>query len=365
MRLNLLKAIILSITIVGCASESKQEKEDSAVEQFKQIEPASQKLTNKELSIVNRAAYDYISKAELSQAEQMQFGAYLAQSQKQFADLSEAVNGSYRGSFAPVTIAVVRLFDPTANIPRLQSRIYDEQTVAMANYVVENMRERLAEERTNIHAYDVQIGPDKWFSRNGYYGITFGSVTPWNLERCNQYRCTRPSLADGQMHREINQIKGHMAELNPEKIEAIHYWADHGNWEEIAENYMAEKKTPLSERLKVRATLITALSDSKAAAFDSKYTYWVKRPDQVDPSIKTVIPAPNHPSYPSGHSTIGKTAAVVLGYFFPENGRQWDSLATESGLSRIWAGIHYPMDHYEGVKLGDKVGRDAIKHQSN
>lgn len=363
MRRFMMAMAILTTLFLGCAQEeSPQEK--SLTEQFGLLQPSGQKLNNQELTIVNKAAYAYIQKVALSPVDKLQFAAYLANAQQKFALISEELNGVPKGSFAPVTIAIVRLFDPTANIIQLQSRFYDEQTIAIADYVAAQFQDRLYDEKARVHPYSVQIGPEKWFSNQGYFGITFGSMTPWFLAKCDQYRCPPPKLDPLSLDAQSSTVLECMKDNTATKIEIIHYWADKGDWEEIAEAYMSAQDIPLMKRLEVRAVLLSALSDATGAAFDSKYTYWVKRPGQITSKIHPVIPAPNHPSYPSGHSTIGKTAAVVLSHYFPENSEQWNASALEAGLSRIWAGIHYPMDHDAGVELGKRVGEQALQNST-
>lgn len=360
---RILIATLSALVLVGCQQSGQVKEEKPEAQEFKELGAPKEKLTNDELTLTNRVASAYIAQVELSPAEKLQFSAYLANGQREAAELSKAANGEYRGSFAPVTLAIVRLFDPQANIPQLQSRIYDPQTVAIADYVSNELRQRLEEERAQIHPYTVQLGPRKWYSREGYFGITYGSIRPWYLADCDEHRCPEPNLGNKSMEEQVRKLKGHMANLNDQQRAAIHLWAEHGSWEEIADSYMSRKNTPLDKRLQVRSVLLSGLSDSTAAAFDSKYSYWVKRPHQVDPTIHPVIAAPNHPSYPSGHSTIGKTAAVILGSYFPENRSNWEGLAKEAGHSRLWAGIHYPMDHDEGVRLGEKVGNAALKSE--
>jgi len=74
-----------------------------------------------------------------------------------------------------------------------------------------------------------------------------------------------------------------------------------------------------------------------------------------------LIAVPNHPSYPSVHSTISSTVAVVLTELFPDNQEKWNELAEEAGMSRIWGGIHYPADHKKGMDLGEKIGQAILK----
>lgn len=76
-----------------------------------------------------------------------------------------------------------------------------------------------------------------------------------------------------------------------------------------------------------------------------------------DPSPGT----PRHPSYPSGHSTVAGAASEILSYFFPDYTAEFDDLADNAGMARLWAGIHYRSDHVQGVKLGRAVAQLIIK----
>jgi len=76
-----------------------------------------------------------------------------------------------------------------------------------------------------------------------------------------------------------------------------------------------------------------------------------------DPSPGT----PRHPSYPSGHSTYAGAASEMLSYFFPDYSGEFTKLADNTGLGRLWAGIHYRSDHIEGMKLGRCVARLIIQ----
>jgi membrane-associated phospholipid phosphatase len=76
-----------------------------------------------------------------------------------------------------------------------------------------------------------------------------------------------------------------------------------------------------------------------------------------DPSPGT----PRHPSYPSGHSTYAGAASEILSYFFPDYAGEFTKLADNTGMARMWAGIHYRSDHIQGVKLGRCVARLIIR----
>lgn len=110
------------------------------------------------------------------------------------------------------------------------------------------------------------------------------------------------------------------------------------------------------------ALMNMAMADAIVGCWDSKYTYWVIRPYQADALISTPIGKPPHPSYPSGHACSSNAAAGVLGDLFPKERSRVDAMATESGLSRIYGGIHYRFDIEAGIALGRSVAALAIRH---
>jgi hypothetical protein len=88
------------------------------------------------------------------------------------------------------------------------------------------------------------------------------------------------------------------------------------------------------------------------------------RPSQADPAIKPLIGVPNHPSYPSNHACVSTSAGLVLAHFFPQARSDLQATASEAGLSRIYAGIHYRFDVEAGEEIGRKVAAEAIARHS-
>ncbi len=86
----------------------------------------------------------------------------------------------------------------------------------------------------------------------------------------------------------------------------------------------------LDENARLFGLLNLALADSRVAAWDAKYTYGFWRPitainlgdtdgnvfTRVDTTFTPLFDTPNHPDYPSGHSTTGAAGAEVLRRFF-------------------------------------------------
>jgi membrane-associated phospholipid phosphatase len=108
------------------------------------------------------------------------------------------------------------------------------------------------------------------------------------------------------------------------------------------------------------ALVAASLFDAFIASQDGKFTYWYIRPPQLDPGIVPLFPVPNFPSYPSNHSTFSATRSEILAYLFPTRADFIRALGKEAGDSRIWAGIHYPIDNVAGVALGKSVAQVFI-----
>jgi membrane-associated phospholipid phosphatase len=105
--------------------------------------------------------------------------------------------------------------------------------------------------------------------------------------------------------------------------------------------------------------------DAFIASQDGKFTYWFIRPHQFDASIRPLIPVPYFPSYPSNHSTFSAARSEILAYLFPTRAEFARAVGKEGGDSRIWAGIHFPMDNASGVKLGKAVANVFIERAKN
>ena len=111
---------------------------------------------------------------------------------------------------------------------------------------------------------------------------------------------------------------------------------------------------------RVYALIAASMFDAFIASQDGKFTYWYIRPPQLEPAIVPLFPVPNHPSYPSNHSTFSATRSEMLAYLFPQRAEFVRGVGKEAGDSRIWAGIHYSIDNVSGVALGKAVVQKFI-----
>jgi membrane-associated phospholipid phosphatase len=163
-------------------------------------------------------------------------------------------------------------------------------------------------------------------------------------------------------------------------------------WNEIAENAALAHHTNLETTARLFAVLNLSFADSTIAFYDAKYHYQLWRPVTAirladtdgnpatvgDPNWTPLAVTAPDPSYPGAHSTISAAGATVLTAFFGNQDQirvtsdvlpgvartftSYNDVATEAGLSRIYAGQHTRLDHEAGLELGHAVAQFVLSH---
>lgn len=334
---------------------------------LKQLPKPQRRIALQELYQLMQETSYLINTVQLAGIDKILIPAYLANVQKDFAWLSYLLTGELTGSLDTATLWTLQLFIPGAKLPNFYENGFDVYTGSLAALVVGKAAERLHAEKQKIADYPIKTGKSTWKpTAPGYIGLDFGSLQTWFLDSSDQYVADSPLANPDFWKEQCKKIKEAQKDLDSQKRQAVFEWAGltsigAGSWEKILDNYLKEKQVPIIPQLYIRSVFLSALTDATASSFNSKYLYWIMRPSQIDREVKLLVVIPNHPSYPSAHSTVAATAASILSEFFPQEAAKWDQLAEEAGMSRIWGGLHYPIDHTAGVKLGNEVGQTVLK----
>jgi hypothetical protein len=215
----------------------------------------------------------------------------------------------------------------------------------------------------------VPEGPGLWKGKDPI-GIDQIQWKRFVLSSPDQFRPAPPPAPDSQARAdEVAEVKNF--KRTPQTNAKSSYW-QFGQFGQAGLHYLisdeigkrlAESGQDRSAPRAARAYALAHVAHYEAliASQDAKFHFWTARPNQFDPSIITVVPNPNFPTYVSNAAAVGMAPAVVLGHLFPREAARYQGWAKEFGESRIWAGIHFRSDVEAGWEIGRKVGMLVVE----
>ena len=191
-----------------------------------------------------------------------------------------------------------------------------------------------------------------------------GTYKTWLMTRGDQFRPAPPPIfGSPDFQEELAVVKNINKSPTPsQRAIALTIAAKSFDrfWEPAYELVRRERLS-VPREVRLLAPFAALQFDAYVAAHDVKYTFWRLRPNMADPTILPLIPQPNHPAYVSNSAIISSAVADLVGYMFPHEVARWRYLSEEAGLSRIYAGIHYPSDERAGNQMGRRLAELAIQ----
>ncbi|WP_226655802.1 phosphatase PAP2 family protein [Pseudalkalibacillus hwajinpoensis] len=167
----------------------------------------------------------------------------------------------------------------------------------------------------------------------------------------------QPSTIDWEQ--ELKKVKHANKHLTPKQATLAEYWGTgvaSKQWTPIIDKLIDTYGVTAPRAARILAAVSAGMNDAFTTAWYLKYRWNVARPNQLDHEFETLLCTPRHPTYPSGHATIGGATAEILSYFFPAEQRRLRELAKECADSRLYAGVHFPVDNEQGLRLGKQIG---------
>jgi hypothetical protein len=221
---------------------------------------------------------------------------------------------------------------------------------------------------------------------------------PWLLGNAARFRpAPPPALTSDQWAREYNEVKelgGTVStRRNAEQTEIARFWGYSlpAIYYGVVRSVAVQPGRNVARNARLYAMASQAMDDAMIGVFEAKYHYNFWRPvtairngdidghdgTQRDAGWSSLIEAPVHPEYPSGHSILAAAVGAVLkadlGTDTPPTlstssptaqgaSRSWariDDFVREVSDARIYAGIHYRAATVAGETMGQRIGELA------
>jgi hypothetical protein len=218
----------------------------------------------------------------------------------------------------------------------------------------------------------VPVGEGKWASLvqppTAPLAPALGGARTFVLDSGAEVRAPAPpAFGSDAFVRQLREVRSVSDVRTNDQIRIAQFWENlngafaAGTWNQIARSAMAARGLDEATTARNLAVMHVAGFDGVVACHDSKYVYWVPRPSQVDPAITLAVGVPNHPSYPSNHSCISGSIGRVLDALLPGSNGMYTAMGNEAGQSRLYGGIHYPMDMEAGNAIAAKIAEKALQ----
>lgn len=248
-----------------------------------------------------------------------------------------------------------------------------------------------------VEPYRPPVAPGVWSATTAPVFDTWElTMKPWFMTRFDQFRPgPPPELTSERYARDLAEVQRLGAANNsartPEQTSAVRLW----QWMDMTPAFRQVASLPrrtLVQNARFYALMSMAADDAYIAVTDAKlhYSFWrpifaIRNAGQdgndattADPNWSPELPTPIHPEYPCAHCIVAAAYAAVaaeesnarvpggLVFSDPEMpgivfvARSFDAYATQTSMSRIYAGAHYRFSNEAAEVMGRQIGAYAV-----
>jgi len=169
-----------------------------------------------------------------------------------------------------------------------------------------------------------------------------GTWKTWAISSAEIIDWLRPPDA-ASTRGELESVRGAIAEKDPRIAQQVSFWdagAPSYRWIDLISNRFISGAPVTAFGHRLYAYVAMAMYDTTVAVWDSKYAYNRPRPSAVDPTLRTRLPTPRSPSYPSEHSATAPPPRLpCLAISFrpkPRGSRAWRRRPVNRGCTPGW-----------------------------
>lgn len=196
----------------------------------------------------------------------------------------------------------------------------------------------------------------------------------------------------GELYKQAKEVWTYDKNLTEEQRTIAQYWADDpsetstppGHWMEILGNFVQSENMTLDRAAELYALTATAMNDACITVWHTKYRVNLVRPktvirENIEPTWEPYVETPPFAGYTSGHSGFSGAAATIMTGLIgdnlaftdsshvdigllPRNFKSFQAAADEAAFSRMYGGIHFTCDIFDGVEQGRCVGNYYLEN---
>lgn len=336
------------------------------------------------MALVQTAAYGAVTAAANASVEAAVAAAHRAILQKMLPALQASIDAAYLAALAKVA-------DGPAKAAGIS---FGDKAAA------EVLAQRADDGAATPEAYRPHASAGAYVPTAAVAIPQWSQRKPWMMNSAAQFRpAAPPTLTSTQWAREFNEVKElgarNSGKRSAEQTDIARFW-DYSLpaiYYGVLRSVALQPGRDVVRNARLFALTAQAMDDAMVSVFEAKYHYNFWRPvtairnadidghdaTQREPSWHSLIEAPMHPEYPSGHSILASTVATVvkadagtgpmstLATSSPTlkgATRRWTStedFVREVSDARVWGGIHYRAATQAGEAMGQRIGELAAQ----